>query len=120
MAANEYEGELIMEIKNKNNVRPYDDIQLDRKDIEAVASSRFFRRAGMKILLLWAFFTLLIVSVYNYFEPFPLFIAYLLLAADAIIFVYLYSKKSTEIRTKLLINMDKHMLEQRQKEQENK
>jgi uncharacterized protein YacL len=102
-------------MENKNQVRPYDDVVLDRKDIEAVASSRFFRRDGIKILLVWAFVTLIIAIFFNFTSVVPIFLSYILFALDAIFFVYWYAKKSTEIRVLLKSNMEKHMTEQRQK-----
>ena len=107
-------------MENKSVKRSYDDVVLDRKDIEAVASSRFFRRAGIRILCLWAFITLIIVTVYRFATVMPDILAFILLALDAIVFIYIYSKKSTEARMMLISSMDNYMLSQRKAQSGNK
>lgn len=100
----------------ENKVKQDDDIKFDKNDIAAVANARFFRRSGIKLLLIWAFATLVITMLHNYSGIIPVYITYILLAGSAIIFVYIYSKKQTEVRVKLWENMDKHMQDLREKE----
>lgn len=95
----------------ENKVKQDDDIKFDKNDIAAVANARFFRKAGLKLLLGWAFVTLLITMVHNYSGVVPIYVTYTLLAGSAIIFVYLYSKKQTEVRVRLWAKMDEHFKE---------
>lgn len=86
--------------------KEYDDIKFDKADISAVASNRFFRRAGIKLLLIWAAVTLVITMASNYTHAIPEAVSFCLLAITAIVFVYLYSKKQTEVRVKLWENIE--------------
>jgi predicted branched-subunit amino acid permease len=87
-----------------------DDIRFDKHDIAAVANSRFFRKKGLKVLLIWAFITLAITMIYNYTQAFPPFVAYVLFGVNAVVFVYLYSKMQTEVRVKLWENIERNRM----------
>lgn len=105
---------MINEVKRQD-----DDIRFDKNDISAVANSRFFRRAGLKMLMIFAVIMLAIVSITNYVSIVPVFAGYGALSVCSLIFVYLYGKKQTEIRVKLWENIERSRIE-KQKESENK
>jgi hypothetical protein len=88
--------------------KPDDSITFDKHDIAAVANARYFKRGGIKLLLIWAAVTLVIVMITNYTGIIPVSIAYILLFIEAIVFVYLYSKKQTEMRVKLWENIERN------------
>jgi putative flippase GtrA len=85
-------------IETKGNM---DSITFDRNDIAAVANSRFFKKTGLKILMIWAVVMLGTVSITNLTGWLPIWLSYFILSASAIVFVYIYSKKQTEVRVRL-------------------
>jgi len=78
-----------------------DSISFDRNDISSVANARYFRKSGMRVLLIWAFVTLLITVIHNFFGFMPDLVAYILFGLNALVFVWLYSSKQAEVREKL-------------------
>ena len=106
----------VMEIKTQ---RPDDDVRFDKSDIAAVANSRFFRKSGLKMLVIFAAIMLAIVSITNYISAVPVFVGYGALAVCSLVFVYLYGKKQTEIRVKLWERIESDRL-RKQKESEDK
>jgi len=96
----------MVEVKQKKEV---DNVVMDKADISAVANSRYFRKSGMKLLLIWAFMTLLVTMAHSY-VGLPDIAAYILLGIVAISFVYMFSKGQTEVREKLWHNIEQNRI----------
>jgi hypothetical protein len=88
-----------------------DDIKFDKNDISAVANSRFFRKAGLRILLGWALVLFIVTALYNFLNIMPSALAYILISVSSIVAVYLYGKKQTEVRVKLWENIERNRQE---------
>ena len=76
-------------------------VKFTKSDINAVANSRFYKATGIKLLLALAAAILVVAVLVNTFEGFPVGLAYGLFAAEAIAFVWQYSKRQSKVRKQL-------------------
>ena len=72
-----------------------------KRDIDAIANSRFYRKSGMKILMLWAIAILVLLQAIVWFPFLPIYIYYAMLCVATVGFVGLYNKKQRESRREL-------------------
>ena len=75
--------------------------KFSKSDINAVANSRFYKLMGLKLLLGLAVAILVVAAIVNYVEGFPMWVAWVLYAIEALTFVYIYSKGQAKIRRQL-------------------
>lgn len=92
--------------KKVKEEKSIDDPTFDKNDIAAAANSRYFRRGGVKLLMVWAAVMLLILTFTNYVSLLPGWLSFVLIALSSIIFVWLYSRKQTEVRVRLAQRID--------------
>jgi len=76
-------------------------IKFSKDDINAVANSRFYRKTGIKLLMLVVIALLAFSILTNNFRILPINVYYGLCAGLAVGFVYLYSRKQSKARKEL-------------------
>jgi 1,4-dihydroxy-2-naphthoate octaprenyltransferase len=102
--------------KKLKEEKAIDDPTLDKNDIAAAANSRYFRRNGVKLLMIWAAVMFLILILTNYISLLPGWLSFILIALSSVIFVWLYSRKQTEVRVRLTHNIDEKIMAQQRKD----
>ncbi len=76
-------------------------VKFTKDDINAVANSRFYRKSGVKILLLWAIVVLIVLQAVVWFPMISIQTYYAMCGAVTVGFLVLYSKKQREVRREL-------------------
>lgn len=76
-------------------------VKFTKDDINAVANSRFYRKTGVKYLMLLAIVVLGLATLTRTFQWLPQVAYYALNALVAVVFVYFYSTKQRVVRKEL-------------------
>ena len=95
------EGKVRERIGDDWTIRRDPKVKFSKSDINAVANSRFYKLMGLKLLLGLAVAILVVAAIVNYVEGFPMWVAWVLYAIEALTFVYIYSKGQAKIRRQL-------------------
>lgn len=90
-----------------------------REDINAIANSRFYRRAGMKILMIWAIVILVLIQAANFLPGVPIVVLYALMAVSSVGFLYYFSKKQKESRQEMWRDLEGDIGQSHDEEVEN-
>lgn len=93
--------ELTLHIGDDWSVKKDSPVRFTKEDINAVANSRFYRKSGIKILLIWAIILLAILTAMSWFPAVHLYIYYGLLLATVLGFVWYYGKRQRASRKEL-------------------
>jgi len=82
-------------------MRKEESVKFTPDDINAVANSRFYKKTGLKILMLWVIIVLVISQLAAWFPTAPVAIYYAAYSIVTVISVYLYAKKQRDARREL-------------------
>ena len=97
-------GDLFQQIREKLGtdwaVRKVN-IKLTKEDLNSVANSRFYRKTGLKLLMIVAIVMLGLATLTATFHFIPPVVYYVLCGLAAIAFVFVFSKKQSEARREL-------------------
>lgn len=76
-------------------------IKFTKQDINAVANARFYKKTGIRILMLWLIVVLALLQSIQWIPIGAIYIYYAICAIVTIGFVYIYGKKQRESRREL-------------------
>ena len=86
---------------NDWSVKKENPIKFTKADINAVASGRFYRKSGLKILMLWAVVVLFLLQVMTWMPNLTIGVYYGACIAVTVGFVAVYGKKQSIARREL-------------------
>ena len=94
--------ELFEEIKERVGgdwvLKKEEPFKFTKDDINAVANSRFYRKVGLKILMLWAIVILVLIQAVYWLPSVPIYVYYALCLLATVGFLAWYTKKQRESR----------------------
>jgi len=93
IASNEVSQELTRRIGEEWALTPAKSLQLTKKDIYAIAKSRFLQREGINILLVMFVILLGIATLAETIKILPVFYAYILSLVIIVVSLYIFAKK---------------------------
>lgn len=101
VSPNELLAELNMHLGDDWAIKKDSPVRFTKEDINAVGNSRFYRKTGIKILLIWAIILMAILTAMSWFPNVHLYVYYGLLLATVLGFVWYYGKRQRESRKEL-------------------
>jgi len=75
--------------------------KFSKDDINAIANSRFYKKVGLKILLLWAVVILVLLQLVSWFPAIPIYVYWIGCALATMGFIYWYNKRQKEFRQEM-------------------
>ena len=76
-------------------------VKFSKSDINSVANSRFYRKTGIKLLMILAIVILVNAIAVNNLHFFSVNVGYGIYAVAAILFVFIYSRQQGKVRKQL-------------------
>ena len=101
VSSEELLSELNMHLGEEWAIKKDSPMRLTKEDMNAVANSRFYRKSGIKILLIFALLFMIVLTLMSWFPSIHPYIYYGVLLAELLTFIWYYGKKQKRSRDEL-------------------